>query len=199
MNINQIDQDNQTHPPLEPLRKHCRQEADTANIARSFADLISQLFLHTSQEDPPSRHINVALEGNLGSGKTTFARYLIQALGHDGSVKSPTYNLCEPYLVINNGLEITIHHFDLYRMQTPLEWEEAGFAEYFDSPGVCLVEWPEKAEGTLPAFDISVRLEAISLFSTDDSEREITLEAKSASGEFIISRLYKNNGTKFGS
>ena len=93
----------------------------------------------------------------MGAGKTTFARHLIQALGYEGRVKSPTYTLCEPYPIqINSGdlhcaVTITAHHFDLYRMRDPLEWQEAGFAEHFDEPGFCLVEWPEKAEGTLPA------------------------------------------------
>ena len=174
---------------METLRKHCKQETDTANIARTLAALLCQLFLHPSPKLHPTAHLNIALEGNLGSGKTTFARYFIKALGHTGRVKSPTYTLCEHYLVNKNGLEIAIYHFDLYRMQTPLEWEEAGFAEYFDSPGVCLVEWPEKAENTLPAFDLCIRLEPPANLSADDSEREVIVEAKSVSGEYIISRL----------
>jgi tRNA threonylcarbamoyladenosine biosynthesis protein TsaE len=58
-------------------------------------------------------------------------------------------------------------------MKDPLEWQEAGFAEYFDEPGFCLIEWPEKAEGTLPPFDIQIEL----LAGIDENERSITITA----------------------
>ncbi|MEY4496668.1 MAG: hypothetical protein RL744_1732 [Pseudomonadota bacterium] len=167
--------------------QHCRQEADTTALAQKLASSLSWLF----QVDP-SAHLNIALEGDLGAGKTTFARHLIQALGYVGRVKSPTYTLCEPYPIqikdgkANTAASITAHHFDLYRMRDPLEWQEAGFAEHFDEPGFCLVEWPEKAEGTLPAFDISIHLVA----GEQELERQIELKANSEPGLAVISRLH---------
>ena len=165
---------------------HCRQEADTTALAQQLALSLGHLF----QADQ-SAHLNIALEGDLGAGKTTFARHLIQALGYEGRVKSPTYTLCEPYPIqINNcdsrPASMTAHHFDLYRMRDPLEWQEAGFAEHFDQPGFCLVEWPEKAEGTLPAFDIEILLMA----GDEDNARIITLTANSSQGITAMEKMH---------
>ena len=165
---------------------HCRQEADTATLAQKLASSLDHLF----QADP-SVHLNISLEGDLGAGKTTFARHLIQALGYEGRVKSPTYTLCEPYPIqINHSnpsaaTSITAHHFDLYRMRDPLEWQEAGFAEHFDEPGFCLVEWPEKAEGTLPDFDIAIHLIA----GDDENARDIRFKANSNQGMVVIEKM----------
>ena len=160
---------------------HCRQEADTAALAQKLALSLDHLF----QADP-SVHLNISLEGDLGAGKTTFARHLIQGLGYEGRVKSPTYTLCEPYPLIIRGKTLAMNHFDLYRMRDPLEWQDAGFAEHFDEPGFCLVEWPEKAEGTLPTFDVEIHLMA----GTDENERNISLQAKSSQGITIIEKMY---------
>ena len=164
------------------IERYCRQEAETASLAKNFAAAISQLLSKT-----PNAHLNISLEGDLGAGKTTFARYLIQGMGHEGKVKSPTYTLCEPYPLQLNKTAFTAHHFDLYRMKDPLEWQEAGFGEYFDVPGFCLIEWPEKAEGTLPAFDIQIALSA----GAQDDERDIQINAMSALGQSILDAMNK--------
>jgi tRNA threonylcarbamoyladenosine biosynthesis protein TsaE len=78
-----------------------------------------------------------------------------------------------------------MNHFDLYRVRDPLEWQEAGFAEHFDEPGFCLVEWPEKAEGTLPAFDIEIHLMA----GTDEYERNIIFQASSSQGMTVLDKM----------
>jgi tRNA threonylcarbamoyladenosine biosynthesis protein TsaE len=78
-----------------------------------------------------------------------------------------------------------MNHFDLYRMRDPLEWQEAGFAEHFDEPGFCLLEWSEKAEGTLPAFDIEIHLIA----GADENERNIILQASSSQGMAILEKM----------
>ena len=164
--------------PLTAIDLYCRQEADTASLAKQLAGSFEHFLTKQS-----GSHLNISLEGDLGAGKTIFARYLIQAMGHKGKVKSPTYTLCEPYpLQLKNEQAITVHQFDLYRMRDPLEWQEAGFAEYFDVPGICLIEWPEKAEGTLPAFDIQIQLAA----GADENERSITINALSAHGKTVV-------------
>jgi tRNA threonylcarbamoyladenosine biosynthesis protein TsaE len=160
--------------------QHCRQEADTVALAQKLASSLGHLF----QADQ-SAHLNIFLEGDLGAGKTTFARHLIQGLGYEGRVKSPTYTLCEPYPLIIHGKTLAMNHFDLYRMRDPLEWQEAGFAEHFDEPGFCLVEWPEKAEGTLPALDIEIRLMA----GVDENERNIMLQAISNLGMTVLEKM----------
>lgn len=167
-------------PPLTAINLYCRQEADTAALAKQLA--VSLEHFLTQRLDS---HLNISLEGDLGAGKTTFARYLIQAMGHQGKVKSPTYTLCEPYPLRLKKQVITIHHFDLYRMRDPLEWQEAGFAEHFDVPGICLIEWPEKAGGTLPDFDIQIQLAA----GADENERIIKINAITESGKMALQEI----------
>ena len=166
------------------IEQYCRQEAETASLAQNLAASLSQYLKN------PKAHLNIALEGDLGAGKTTFARYLIQGMGHEGKVKSPTYTLCESYPLQLNDQEITAYHFDLYRMKDPLEWQEAGFGEYFDVPGFCLIEWPEKAEGTLPLFDMVIQLSA----GAEENERHILIEANTANGINILQAI--NSSTK---
>ena len=166
--------------PKVSFKQYCRQEAETASLAQHLAASI-QKWLGQSL----AAHLNISLEGDLGADKTTFARHLIQGLGYAGKVKSPTYTLCEPYELQSHQQTFTAHHFDLYRMRDPLEWQEAGFAEYFDVPGFCLIEWPEKAEGTLPAFDIQISLVA----GEDENERAIHISAFSEQGKKVVDAI----------
>ncbi len=163
--------------PLASLKHHCRQEAETSALAKDFATSLQQWMMQN-----PQGHLNIALHGDLGAGKTTFARYLIQSLGYEGKVKSPTYTLCEPYPLIINNQSYLAHHFDLYRILDALEWQEAGFAEHFDVPGFCLIEWPEKAEGTLPPFDLQIEL----VSGDDENQRLITMSALSNHGASVL-------------
>lgn len=96
----------------------------------------------------------VFLEGDLGVGKTTLSRALIRALGHAGAVKSPTYSLVEVYVISS----LYLYHFDFYRFESPEEFLDAGFDEYFNDTALCLVEWPERAQGCLPPADLRLRL-----------------------------------------
>lgn len=114
----------------------------------------------------------IFLRGPLGAGKTTFVRGLLRGLGYRGSVKSPTYTLVEPYEF--EGLPV--FHFDLYRLQDPAELEALGIRDYLDGSGACLVEWPERGAGLLPAPDLEVVIEP------HDAQRSITLKAHSAAG-----------------
>ncbi len=121
----------------------------------------------------------IFLHGNLGMGKTTLARGVIQSLGHEGAVKSPTYTLVEPY----EFDEVRVYHFDLYRLGDPEELEYMGIRDYFESHSLCLVEWSEKGEGFLPAADLDLYLEPESL------GRKITLRARTELGQSVLHRL----------
>ena len=167
---------------MKSIKRHCRQESETAELAKALG---SQLAHVLSGPTSPEQHVNIALEGNLGAGKTAFARYLIQGMGYVGKVKSPTYSLCESYPMVCGNQTAQAFHFDLYRMRTPLEWQEAGLADHFDEPGICLIEWPEKAEGTLPQLDLQITITAGQV----ETERHFELKALSGLGLRLLSQL----------
>ncbi|MGP4713080.1 MULTISPECIES: tRNA (adenosine(37)-N6)-threonylcarbamoyltransferase complex ATPase subunit type 1 TsaE [unclassified Psychrobacter] len=95
---------------------------------------------------------SVWLSGDLGAGKTTLTRYWLQALGHDGAVKSPTYTLVEPYQIEQaDGFIHPVYHADLYRLQDPEELSFIGFDEYLDEPNaLVIIEWASRADSYLP-------------------------------------------------
>jgi len=131
-------------PILETRHDSWPDEAACADRARMLArhDALHDAFIE--------------LHGPLGAGKTTFVRHLLHGLGVQGSIKSPTYALLEPYRAITPRGAFAIAHFDFYRFDDPAEWEDAGFRELFADPGLKLVEWPEKAAGLLPECDLRV-------------------------------------------
>ncbi len=98
----------------------------------------------------------VFLHGELGMGKTTLVRGLLREAGFTGTVKSPTYNLVEEYVLPT----VHICHFDLYRLKDPEELEWLGMDDYLNSEAICLIEWPEMGAGYLPKADIECFLES---------------------------------------
>lgn len=98
--------------------------------------------------------IVIHLRGELGAGKTTLVRGMLNALGYSGRVKSPTYTLVEPYHVAG----LNLRHFDLYRLHDEAEWEAAGFRDEFDGHNIFFIEWPEKAQGLAPQADVEINL-----------------------------------------
>ena len=99
----------------------------------------------------------IYLSGDLGAGKTTLVRGVLNALGYSGRVKSPTYTLVEPYHIA--GLDL--RHFDLYRLKNEEEWESAGFRDEFDGHNILFIEWPEHAQGLLPQADVGIVFEIL--------------------------------------
>lgn len=100
-------------------------------------------------------HGLVWLEGQLGAGKTSLARAIVQGRGFTGRVKSPTYTLVEPYETAAG----VIYHIDLYRLADPEELEWLGVRDMLDGASLMLVEWPARGAGVLPAADLRVRIE----------------------------------------
>ena len=115
----------------------------------------------------------IALHGDLGAGKTTLVRHLLRALGVTGRVKSPTYAVVESYALP----AFAVWHLDFYRFHDPQEFEDAGLRDIFASPGLKLVEWPDKAAGHLPAADLDLYLG-----SAGDTCRTVELRGHSVRG-----------------
>ncbi|TDO08666.1 MULTISPECIES: tRNA (adenosine(37)-N6)-threonylcarbamoyltransferase complex ATPase subunit type 1 TsaE [Halomonas] len=122
---------------------------------------------------------HVHLTGELGAGKTTLSRGILRAYGHRGAVKSPTYTLLEPYEL--DG--VRVHHFDLYRLGDPEELEFIGGRDLLGEDALCMIEWPERGQGWLPAPDLEV------LLRLAGSGREATLVARSDHGRAVLERL----------
>lgn len=121
----------------------------------------------------------VNLRGALGAGKTTLMRGLVHALGHHGPVKSPTFTLVELY----EFDRFKLCHFDFYRLKSPDEIEFIGLRDYLRDGNVCLVEWPERANGVLPAPDLEVNI------GISNGERQVQLLAHTRAGEAALERL----------
>jgi tRNA threonylcarbamoyladenosine biosynthesis protein TsaE len=102
------------------------------------------------------QNLLLGLAGELGSGKTTFARALLRALGVTGTIRSPTFTLVEPYETEAG----TVHHLDLYRLKPGgAELEALGYRDLRAQPGLVIVEWPERGGAALGTPDLSLALE----------------------------------------
>ena len=153
--------------------------ADNNGITIKLADENATLAYARRLSNILTPGLVINLQGDLGAGKTTLVRGLLQALGYTGRVKSPTYTLLEPYSVGN----WEIRHFDLYRMNTPLEWESAGFNDEVNGDNVFLIEWPAQAQGQLPPPDLEINFDIL------DDGRAVTLQAFSPKGIGCIKRF----------
>jgi tRNA threonylcarbamoyladenosine biosynthesis protein TsaE len=162
------------HPPIvETAPKPGGDEVTlrwaTEDDTRAFAQRLAAC--------PALADARVELHGDLGVGKTTLVRHLLRALGVQGRIKSPTYAVVEPHEIPG----FPIWHFDFYRFSDPREWEDAGFRDLYDTPGLKLAEWPERAAGLLPAPDLAVHL-AID----DDGARQVRLRAHTPRGRELL-------------
>lgn len=159
---------------MQPFKAHLQQYLPDAEATARLGGALARALL-------PG--LVIYLHGDLGAGKTALTRSLLHAAGHDGTVKSPTYTLSEPYRVTVDGAPLNVIHYDLYRMASPEEFLDAGFREDFDGQNVCIVEWPEKGEPVLPPPDIRV------LLDVNGDGRDVELQALSALGLLCLDRL----------
>jgi len=128
-------------------------EADTLQFAGRLSDLLKA-------------GDSVLLHGDLGAGKSVFARGVARGMGITGAMPSPTFTLMIPY----EGNK-KLYHFDLYRLNDPDEFFAAGLEEFIGGDGVALIEWPEMAEiDPDPCLHVTIRR------GMDENEREIEIE-----------------------
>jgi tRNA threonylcarbamoyladenosine biosynthesis protein TsaE len=147
-------------------------EEDTISLAGQFASTLCAPLVFN-------------LRGDLGAGKTTFARALIHALGYEGRVKSPSYGLLESYVVS----EFTVLHLDLYRIEHPSELDYLALRDLFDINSILMVEWPEKGVGFLPPPDVEI------LFDEAENKRFAQICASTDAGQKVL-EIVQNNVTK---
>jgi tRNA threonylcarbamoyladenosine biosynthesis protein TsaE len=116
--------------------------------AQETEDLAARLLGVPPAPGTPCRVVELA--GELGAGKSTFARGALRALGAVGPIRSPSYTLIEVYELP----AVQVVHLDLYRLNDPQELEHLGLADYHESGFLWLVEWPERGTGRLPRADL---------------------------------------------
>lgn len=111
---------------------------------KAMTSLASQLAKHLIYP------LTLSFSGDIGTGKTTFIRALLRALGITGAIKSPTFSLVESYQI----KDLHVHHFDLYRIEDETELEYMGLRDFFSDDTLCCIEWPERAARSLCCIDI---------------------------------------------
>lgn len=156
----------------------------------------------------------ILLEGQLGTGKTTFTQGIAKGLNIDEVVNSPTFTLLKEYegrpvsaLEEANGNHVTepplpessrlrppLYHFDLYRLDDPEEILDLGFEDYFFGSGVCVVEWADKAKGIWPRDHVAIRIKLLS-----ETKRGLLFTARGARYCTILEQFQKNTYATLGS
>lgn len=149
---------------------YCRDTHATEELAAAIAVQAGTVF-------------SMTLVGDLGAGKTTFARGFLRALGHRGAVKSPTYTIVEPYDGLGESGDTKLFHFDFYRINHVEELELMGIRDYFAEQAIILIEWPERSGNLLPEIDLACHIK------DDGAGRMFSLSASTEKGEQVLLAL----------
>jgi tRNA threonylcarbamoyladenosine biosynthesis protein TsaE len=155
----------------------------TRALGAALAKAITQL--------PAEQALVIALNGELGAGKTTFVGGLLHQLGITGPVRSPTYTLIEPYQlsVELDSMPSHVYHIDLYRLADASELEMLAPRDLLEPGAVLLVEWAERAGRALPTPDLSLTLAYP--HAVESTERTLKIEAGSSTGRVLAASLHQ--------
>jgi tRNA threonylcarbamoyladenosine biosynthesis protein TsaE len=154
---------------MQRFRLETRDEADTHRLGHALARALPQT-------------ATLALVGTLGAGKTRLVQAIAAGCGIDPSgVTSPTFVLCQQY----HGGHL-LYHLDAYRIRDLDEFLELGVEEYFDGPGITLIEWAERVAECLPVDHLEIQIEI-----TAAETRAFELVAHGPESAAIIDRLAK--------
>jgi len=156
----------------------------TASLTRDLPDethtqALAQALAPRLVHDARTHGARIHLRGDLGAGKTSFARALLRACGVAGRIKSPSYALLESYKVSN----LYFYHLDFYRFEAQTDWRDAGFGDIMQERAVILIEWPEQAGDHLPLPDLDIHLDYVG------TGRQATLTAHSTQGSAWLHHL----------
>jgi tRNA threonylcarbamoyladenosine biosynthesis protein TsaE len=156
--------------------------SDSPDTTRALGAALAHAILRSSA----NQAIVIALNGELGAGKTTFVSGLLRALGVGGPVRSPTYTLIEMYEL--NEVNRTVSHLDLYRLADASELEMLAPRDLLESRALLLVEWAERGGHALPVPDLEMMF--CYLESKDKADtRAIKVEFHSTVGEALATSL----------
>ncbi len=174
------------------LTGYLKNEQASKQLAKHFAEVLSEI---KEQKTEQALGMVFFLEGDLGAGKTFFARACIQAFLPKQKVKSPTYTLVESYSLPPKAIKFfhrKVQHFDLYRLCDPEELEYLGVRELLTESFCSFIEWSNNGKGVLPEKpDLNIA------FDYKGNAREFKVKAFSNIGLSLLNNLYKKIGTSF--
>lgn len=160
------------------MHRLLKDESATLDLSARFAKLLAE---------KGSKHFIIYLSGDLGAGKTCFARGFLRGLEYKDRVKSPTFTVVEPYELTG----LSVYHLDLYRVSDPEELEYLGLRDFLDESSgknvILLIEWPERGKECLPQPDIEILLQYVN--NNAQEGRQITLNAISQVAIEVINSL----------
>ncbi len=127
---------------------------------------------------------SVAIEGDLGAGKTTLVAGVLAEAGVTGPVRSPTYTLIEPYELAS----ATFYHLDLYRLTDPREMEPLGVRDLLRPGTILLIEWPSRGGSRIPPPDLAIDL---TYKEPPEQGRDVQFHARTPEGTEALARLLR--------